>query len=124
MEATEQNRGNASPDLTPDEGARQGLIGRSFDAVAMVGYLGEAPSDQYRRLYQSIALNRWIEILAVDILHRLPAAESGDLTPGQSVIWVRRDAEVTRCESVRASSFEEPPWEGPDPPPPLRWPRP
>lgn len=112
----------SKPDLTPDDATTQGSIRDTSDAVALVGYLGEGSSDQHRRLYENVALERWIEILVEDVVHRVSAAGGDDPTAGQSVIWVRRDAKVERCESLRASSFEA----GPEGPPQagLAWPRP
>jgi hypothetical protein len=104
METPEQSGGTPSPDLAPDP-ATQVPTERS-DAVALVGYLGDGCSDQYRRLYESVALNSWIEILATDIVDRV--AEGADDPLGGSTVWVRRDAELTMCEAVRASNFEGP----------------
>ena len=118
MEASDQNGGAASPDLAPDVATTQGSIDTS-DAVALVGYLGEGDSDKHRRLYETVALNRWIEILVPDILDRLPAPIAG-----QSVIWVRRDAHLVLCESARASDYEGPAESDPGAEIPLRWPRP
>jgi hypothetical protein len=119
MDASEQNGGAASPDLAPDVATSQGSIDRS-DAVALVGYVGEGCSGEYRRLYESVALNRWIEILAVDIVDRVAVPGTDDPTVGQSWIWVRRDAQLALCESVRASSFDG----APGPEETLKWPRP
>lgn len=119
MEASEQMGGVTGPDLTPDVATTQRATDRS-DVVTLIGYLGEGCSDQYRRLYESVALNRWIEILVVDIVDRAAAPGGEDAGAPQSVVWVRRDAELAVCEAVRASSFAEPP----GPVHQLKWPRP
>ena len=124
MEASEQDRGAASPDLTPDVATTQGPIDKS-DAVALGGLLGTGCSDEYVRLYENVALNRWLEIPKAAIINRFATeatAGGDDVTAGQSVIWVRRDAVLARCESVRASSYGGPPES--DGATLRRWPRP
>jgi hypothetical protein len=116
MEASEPNGGASSLDLSPDLAVVPGPVDRS-DAVALVGFLGAGCSDQYLRLYESVALNRWIEIRVEDIVDRVATAAGEDPTSGQSCVWVRRDAGLASCEAVRASSLEGPPV-------PARWPRP
>jgi hypothetical protein len=105
MEAPEQKGDTPSPDLAPD--AATEVATERSDAVALVGYLGDGSSDQYRRLYESVALDSWIEIRAEDIVDRV-AGPGGDYPTDMSTIWVRRDAELAMCESVRASNFEGP----------------
>jgi hypothetical protein len=128
MEASGQNGDTPPPDLSPDVATARRSTDTS-DAVALTGYLGEGSSDHYRRLYENLAFNRWIEIPAADIVDRVAAAGGDDPTAGQSIVWVRRDAQVVAGEAVHASRFEGPlpepgpPW-GPGPPPPGRWPRP
>jgi len=120
MEASDG--GTAPPNLTPDVATTQPSVDTS-NAVALVGYLGDGQSDEYRRLYQTLAMNRWIEMLAEDIVARAPADGGDDPTAGQSVVWVRRDATVFSCESVRASSYESPPSQDGEIPARI-WPRP
>jgi hypothetical protein len=114
MEASEQNDGTPSPDLTPDAASQAAID--TTDAVALKGFLGEGCTPQYVRLYESVALNHWLEIPSAVIVDRVPAPV-GD---GQSTVWVQRDADLAKCESVRASNFESP--SGPEEP--RVWPRP
>jgi hypothetical protein len=120
VESSEQNFGGAAPDLTPDAVVTDATAVED-DAVVLVGYLGEGCSGQSRRLYETIGLNRWIEIRVEDIVKR-----DRSPTSGQNLIWVKREASLALCQSVRASSYEQPP-----PPPdggpgplPSAWPRP
>ena len=76
MEASRPNGGAPSLDLSPDFAATPGRIDRSA-AVALVGFLGAGSSDQYLRLYESVALNRWIEIRVVDIVGLERQADGG-----------------------------------------------
>jgi hypothetical protein len=115
MGASEQTGDAASPDLTPDPATTQGPV-EGPDAVSLVGYVGEGCSDDSVRLYQSVALNRWLEIASAVIIARVPAPD-GD---GQSVVWVQRDATLALCESVRASDYES----AAGPEEQLKWPRP
>jgi hypothetical protein len=102
------------PDLTPDRSTLESTD-RS-DTVPLVGYLGEGCSDEFVRLYESVALTRWIEIPVAAIVDR----SSGSGTDSPSIVWVGRDAVLALCESVRASDYEG----APDPIQPIRWPRP
>jgi hypothetical protein len=79
---------------------------RPADSVALVGYIGEGESAATRRLYESDALERFISIPVADIVDRRSADGGADLTTGQSVVWVRRDATLLSCEPVRASRYE------------------
>jgi hypothetical protein len=89
------------------------------DAVALVGYLQPAGSGVYRRLYRDPPARLFIDIRADDIVDRCCAAGDGDALAGQSLVWVRRDADVVWHESMRASSFETRPSV-----PRIEWPRP
>jgi hypothetical protein len=96
------------------------------DAVPLVGLLGEGSTGR-SRLYQDVTFQRWLEIENGDIEGRVSADGGDDVTAGQSVIRVRRDARLVLCESVRASTFEASPGlgDGPDLPVLLRqWPFP
>ena len=121
MEASDQNDGAGSPNLAPDQATMQGPIDTS-DTVALRGFLGAASLDEYCRLYESAALNRYIDVPAEDIVARVPADGGGDVTVGESIIRVRRDANLLSCELVRASIYEGPPDSDGDPP--RAWPRP
>jgi hypothetical protein len=89
------------------------------DTVALVGYLEPAGSGAYRRLYRDPPPELFIDIRNDDILHRFSAAGDGDPMAEQSLILVRRDADVVWHESVRASSFATR-----APAPTIKWPRP
>jgi hypothetical protein len=115
METPVLKRGSVSPDLKPDPAIVQGSIDRS-DAVPLAGFLDTGSTEQSVRLYESVARNRWFEILRSVIVDRARSPE-GD---GRSVVWVRRDATLDSCESVRASDYEGPA----DPKTPFKWPRP
>jgi hypothetical protein len=120
MDTSVRNVDKIAADLSPDRIITLSPA-RSRAAVALVGYLGEGSSAESVRLYESVALDHWIEIPAAAIVHRVSGADAGAVTDGQSVIWVKREALLVSCESVYASSFEGPPV--PDTIP-LKWPRP
>jgi hypothetical protein len=84
--------------------------------VALVGYLGATGSDGYRRLYEDPAGERYVGILADDIVD----VSTADSMPGQSLIRVRRDASVIWHEPMPASAFGP----GPTTPRGYKWPRP
>jgi hypothetical protein len=113
MGEPESNRYPARPDLAPDALTLVSAIDRS-EAVPLVGHLGEGPTNESVRLYESAALNRWLEIPTDAVVYR--AAGS------QSTVWVRRDASLAMCETVRASDYESP--LDPSDPNPIKWPRP
>lgn len=104
-------------DLTPDAVTTQHTRATP-DEVALIGYLGEGRVEGFVYLYETVALERWIEIAREDIVGRVSASGSEDGRKGRSVIWVRRDAIVVRSDSLRASCFE--PGESINP----AWPRP
>jgi hypothetical protein len=120
MDTSVRNVDKIAADLSPDRIIAL-IPARSRAAVALVGYLGEGTSAESVRLYESVALDHWIEIPTVAIVHRVSGADAGAVTDGQSVVWVKREALLVSCESVSASSFEGPPV--PDTMP-LKWPRP
>jgi hypothetical protein len=63
----------------------------------------------------------WLEIPVKEIFHRTSA--SADDPEGGSVIWVRREARIRRCEYGRAYWFHHQKVETADDPT-ARWPRP
>jgi hypothetical protein len=113
---------DASPDwLAPDDVTTHGFTDELGDVVALVGYLGEGDSSDRRRLFEDLAFARYLTVDVNDIVGRSSAAGPHDLTSGQSVIYVRRDASLVLCKAVRASQFES----GPDiQPSSSKWPRP
>jgi hypothetical protein len=114
---TGPNGADGSADLVTAV-ASHPTIAASADAVALVGYLQPAGSGAYRRLYRNPAAELFIDIRADDIVDRCTAAGDSDPVDGQSLIWVRRDADVVWHESMRASSFGKSPLGG------YKWPRP
>jgi len=120
MQASDTNLDGPAPDLTPDPIVTDASAVE--DAVLLVGFLGEGCSERSRRLYENLGLTRWIEIPVEHIVKRERWP-----TSGQTLIWVRRDASLASCESVRASTYEQPtccPPDGGLPPIPSAWPRP
>src|SRR3954451_19365196 len=118
MEASDTNLDRPAPYLTP--APRVTDSSAVEDAVLLVGFLGEGCSERSRRLYENLGLDRWIEIPIEKIVKRERSP-----TSAQPLICVRRDATVASCESVRASSYEQPPCCPPDgrpPPAPSAWP--
>jgi hypothetical protein len=81
------------------------------DVVELVGYLSEANSDGYRRLYKDLTHKMWIELDGKDIVH-VSAGDDSD-ERGQSVISVGRKANLVKCEAVHASIYATSPKHGP-----------
>jgi hypothetical protein len=98
MEASE-------PNLAPDQATIQATPGRS-SAIALIGYLGETSTVGYVRLYQNLSLESWLEIRDADIVDRAAADGGDDVTVGESILWVRRDAEIVYGGSAPWSDFE------------------
>ena len=61
---------------------------KAHGAVTLVGYLGAVSSDGYRRLYRDPAVELYVEVRVGDIVEDSSATRP----PGQSRVWVRRDA--------------------------------
>lgn len=97
---------NADPRSQPDVATTRAPA-KPPGVVTLVGLLGEGDSDGSRRLYRDEAFRSWIEMKVEDIVDRFSEAGDGDLKIGRSVIWVRRDADLVRCEAVRASIFDD-----------------
>jgi hypothetical protein len=77
------------------------------DAVAVVGYLGKGECDQYRHLYRDLDFKVFLRIPVADIVDRRSETE-GDLTQGRSVVWVKSDAVLLLCETVRVQGRSGP----------------
>ena len=90
------------------------------DAVALVGYLADSVSNDFRRLHKNLGSELYLEIPVKDIVDRSPVAGEGDRADGQSMIWVSPDATLARYEAVLASSFATPAGPGAR----YEWPRP
>jgi hypothetical protein len=82
-----------------------GTTDDASDTVALSGYLVEGDTNGSRRLYSDPGVEQFVEIGADDIVRPSSAAGDGDPPAGQGVVLVRRDANVVRHESMRASSF-------------------
>jgi hypothetical protein len=118
QETNGPNGGNVSADLLAAV-ATGAISDQPDDTVALVGYLEPAGAGAYRRLYRDPPPELFINIRADDILHRFSAAGDGDPMGEQSLILVRRDADVVWHESMRASGFATR-----APAPRVEWPRP
>jgi hypothetical protein len=97
---------------TPNSGgasATRATADKPHGAVALVGYLGAAGLDGYRRLYRDPAVELYIGIRVDDIVDHPSAAGGGAPPAGQSVVWVRRDAALVWHESMHASNFDSAP---------------
>jgi hypothetical protein len=57
----------------------------------LVGYLGDAPQPDQRRLYLTPDLSQWVDMAADALLHTAPVP--GDWL-GAVVAWVRQDAQL------------------------------
>lgn len=101
-----RNASNVRDPFAPDEAVRN-ITDMGRDVVAFEGYLGEGPDEQRRRLYQDPRGKLWITVRIDDIDERISRA-GDDLTADSSVIWVRRNAKIVRCEAGRASDYEAP----------------
>ncbi len=105
-------------DLTPD--AIAGRLGKcrpaDFSAayagyVSFKGYLGRVQDGVYP-VYLDDELRSWILIRAGEIKHRVNVAANAH--DPRSVIFVERDAQVTRCETGPAHEIADEAW-GVDP---------
>jgi hypothetical protein len=56
------------------------------------------------RLFTSPTFLEWLEIPEDEILARIPGAQ---LDEGRSVVWVRREARIRRCQSGCAYWFAD-----------------
>jgi hypothetical protein len=113
-----RNGGNVSADLLAAV-ATGPVSDQPGDLVALVGYLEPAGSGMYRRLYRDPPPELFIELRPEDIVYGSSSAGNGGPMAEQSLIWVRRDADVVWHESKRASSFATR-----TPVPTIKWPRP
>jgi hypothetical protein len=118
MEATGDYGG--APNLAPDQATIQ--AGNRANAVALIGYVGvyDANPDEYIVLYRDLTLNQWLQIRTADVIDRVAADGSNDVTSGESIVWVQPDAEISSGGSGPVSGFEE---FGTGPPGQYKWPR-
>lgn len=90
----------------PDDATMHSVTEMPADVVALRGYLGKSKTEQFRRLFKDVTFRRWIAVDDNDIVCRYSLEGKDRLTAGQSVIWVRRTANLVVCESVRATVYE------------------
>lgn len=69
------------------------------DAVTFRGYLGAGPDPNIFRLFIRPSFDRWLELNVNDILAQVVGS---DETWGESLVWVRRDAQITTCFAASA----------------------
>ncbi|MGH2920289.1 MAG: hypothetical protein ACRDLS_17085 [Solirubrobacteraceae bacterium] len=94
----------ADLELDPDQVATDVLARAGDEGAAKFEGWFAAPSDGRYRLYIDPQFREWLELGADDILHRI----DGSLhIEGASVVWVKRDAIITRCQSACAFQFAD-----------------
>lgn len=84
---SEPNGGDASPDLLARDAATGRATGTPSDGMPLVGY---------------------IEVPVKDIVGYLSAADDDEVTAGQGVIWIRRNAMLVWHKSERVPSHDRP----------------
>jgi hypothetical protein len=84
---------------------------RHLGAVVLRGFLHAAPTgsgatdDDIVRLYTDETFRTWYEIRRGEILHHIETGTDPFYAGG--VVWLRREAPVTRCMAGRAFIFTE-----------------
>ena len=81
--------------LAADHGAGEG-------ASMFKGWLGPA-TDGVRQMFTDSQFLEWLVIAETDFVFQL----QGDESEGKSVVWVKREARITRCQSGLAHEFAE-----------------
>lgn len=61
------------------------------DLQVLVGFPGRSLQDDLLRLYQSFALDAYVEIRREDVVHRVRIGQSLNAA---SIVWLQRDARV------------------------------
>lgn len=97
----------------PDRGLEWIAPGAELESVQLHGFVGRDTSPDAFRLYRDLTLREWVTIPVAAIRQRL----RGDEPAAPSVVWIDRDANLTRCVAVRASSYDGPPAAAYDRPP-------
>lgn len=94
-------------DLIPDSVAQKlAPDGELADtAVTFRGWLsakddGDPLTGGIYRVYTSPWFDEWLEIKSGDLLFKMPTTES-------SIIWVKREARITKCHAAQACHFAE-----------------
>lgn len=95
-----------------DKAAEDVIAGAGgYGAVRFEGWLGPnaaAPDDTRFRLFTDAHFMTWLEIAADDLLHQIPGVGVKTEHPeGKSIIWVKREARITRCQSGAAFWFDQ-----------------
>lgn len=102
------------PSLDPDSIAT--ALGGEYPAVpvgyvSFKGYLAAGQSGRHR-LYFDDTFWSWLDVAGADIAARLDVPANAQ--DSRSVIWVKRDAIVTKCQAGYAPELEDESW-GADP---------
>lgn len=100
------------PSLTPDSIATTlggDIPGVPLGYVSFKGYLAEGNGGVHR-LYIDDTFWSWLEVPAADIAARLDVPSNA--ADARSVIWVNRDARVTKCQVGYAPDLEDEGWGG------------
>jgi len=99
------------PVLKPDPVALQLAPGGKVTATAVTfrGWLsakddGTPISGDVYRFFTSPWFDEWLEIGTADLLYQQHGSTTSD---GSSIIWVRRDATISKCRAAQACSFAE-----------------
>jgi len=82
-------------------------------AVRIRGYVHVIPAGDTFRVYTSPSFDRWLEIPKNSFRSQLGPSPEND---GRSLIWIRADAVVTRCQAGSAAYIVETLDEGYDDP--------
>lgn len=105
------------PNLVPDTVAAQLAAGvvNGVTAVTFRGWLstgadGAPLGGGIYRLFTSPWVDEWLEIKSGDLLFQQPgtATETSSGTgDGSSTVWVKREAQITKCHAAEACYFAE-----------------
>jgi hypothetical protein len=76
--------------------------------VSFKGYLGPADDKDVHRLFMTDTFWSWLELAADDIKGRLDVP--ADQHDARSVVWVKRNAQVIKCQAGTAQDMEDEVW--------------
>ncbi|MDX6678379.1 MAG: hypothetical protein QOE31_2431 [Solirubrobacteraceae bacterium] len=82
-------------------GSVNGTLQRQ-DTVTFHGWLGPGAEENTFRLFLHPWFHTWLELKSTDMVAQILGEDSAD---GASIVWVKRDAQITRCESGDALHF-------------------
>ena len=100
-------------DPVANEVAASGVDLLLHGAVRIRGYVDADPAAPTFRVYTSPSFDRWLEIPKNSFRSQLGPSPEND---GRSLIWIRADAVVTRCQAGSAAYIVETLDEGYDDP--------